>query len=104
MQDANGSRFELLLGEADWGRCTSTSGDGLVRTLADIWSDADAAEALVYDRELQSLTLAPRVARFRAVATDTPPDPLQRLGAAADAFGNVYWVADGGERIAVLGE
>jgi len=103
MKDANGSRFELLLGEADWGRCTSASGDGLVRPLADIWSDADAAEALVYDRELQSLTLAPRVARFRAVATDTPPDPLQRLGAAADAFGNVYWVADGGARIAVLG-
>lgn len=103
MKDANGSRFELLLGEADWGRCTATPEGGTRRTLGEAWTDTDAAEALVYDRQLQSLMLAPRVAHFRAAPSDAPADPQRRLGAAADAFGNVYWVAEGGAHIAVQG-
>jgi phage tail-like protein len=100
MLDANGSRFELLLGEPDWGRCLLADGSG--RTLAQEWGDRDAAEALVFERESQSLTLAQRVARFRAPPSDAPPDPARRLGAASDAFGNVYWIAEAGTRIEVL--
>ncbi|MBC5783435.1 hypothetical protein H8N03_10805 [Ramlibacter sp. USB13] len=102
MKDANGSRFELLLGEPDWGRCRAPAADGSLRPLAAIWSDEDEAESLVFEPESQSLTLAPRVARFRAAPTDTPADAARRLGAASDAFGNVYWIAQGGARIEVL--
>lgn len=102
MHDANGSRFELLLGEADWGRCTVDDGERGRRTLADVWGDSHADEALVFDPSLQSLLLALRVPRFRAARGDAPADPGRRLGAAADAFGNVYWIADGGARIDVL--
>lgn len=102
MHDANGSRFELLLGEADWGRCTVDDGAGGTRTLAAVWDDSSAEEALVFDRALQSLALAQRVPRFRAARGDTPADATRRLGAAADAFGNVYWIADGGARIDLL--
>jgi phage tail-like protein len=103
MKDANGSRFQLLLGEADWGRCEFMAGDGAWQPLGPAWQAGDTTVPLVYERERQSLCLAPRIARFRAAPSDTPADASKRLGAAADAFGNVYWIADGGARIDVLG-
>lgn len=102
MRDANGSRFELLLGEDDWGRCTLVEGAQAGRTLAQVWADTRADEALVFDPAQHSLMLAPRIARFRAPPGDTPADPQRRLGATGDAFGNVYWIAEGGARIDVL--
>lgn len=102
MRDANGSRFELLLGEEDWGRCTFGEGAHAGRTLAEAWADPRADEDLVFEAGQQSLMLAPRIARFRAPPGDAPADPQRRLGAASDAFGNVYWVAEGGARIDVL--
>lgn len=102
MRDANGSRFELLLGEEDWGRCTLAEGPHVGRTLAEVWADTRADEDVVYEPAQQSLMLAPQVARFRAPPGDAPADPGRRLGAASDAFGNVYWVAEGGTRIDVL--
>lgn len=102
MRDANGSRFELLLGEDDWGRCTFGDGEHAGRTLAQVWSDNRADEDLVFEPVQQNLMLAPRIARFRAPRGDVPADPERRLGAASDAFGNVYWVAEGGTRIDVL--
>lgn len=102
MRDANGSRFELLLGEDDWGRCTFGEGPHAGRTLAQVWADHRSDEDLVFEPAQQSLMLARQVARFRAPPGDAPADPGRRLGAASDAFGNVYWIAEGGSRIDVL--
>jgi phage tail-like protein len=103
VKDANGSRFELLLGQADWGRCRLVDGDGVSRTLADGWADASARSRLplAFDAEHQTLSLSPRISRFRAGPSDAPPDPARRLGAAADAFGSVYWITEAGARIDV---
>lgn len=104
MKDANGSHFELLLGEADWGRCTHADGEGVEASLAHSWASASGRDKLplAFDTASAALSLAGRISRFRASASDTPPDPAVRLGAAMDAYGSVYWVADGGARIDVL--
>ncbi len=102
MLDANGSRFALLLGQADWGRCELLDAAGPPR-LEDRW----AASALLpktplaWDEGAQALALAARISRFQAAQGDLPPDPARRLGAAADRHGNVYFIVDGGRRIDV---
>ena len=104
MKDANGSHFELLLGESDWGRCTHVDGDGVEATFAESWATASGRDKLplAFDAASGALSLAGRISRFRASVSDTPPDPAVRMGAAMDAYGSVYWVADGGARIDVL--
>jgi phage tail-like protein len=104
MKDANNSHFELLLGAADWGRCSHVDAAGVERSLAESWATAAGRDKLplAFDADSQALSLAGRISRFRAAPNDRPPDPATRLGAARDAFGNVYWVADGGARIDVL--
>ncbi len=109
MKDANGSRFALLLGLDDWGRCTLVPEDAAASplpppaTLAALWADPAqrSATPLEFDARASVLSLTRRVARFRAGSNDTPPDMQRRLGAAADGNGNVYWVADAGQRIDV---
>jgi phage tail-like protein len=103
MKDANGSRFELLLGPADWGRCThADAGDGVERPLAEGWATALGRDRLPLAYDCGGIALSRRISRFRAAASDTPPDPARRLGAAMDRHGSIYWVADGGARITVL--
>jgi phage tail-like protein len=104
VKDANGSHFELLLGEADWGRCTHVDSDGVERTLAHSWATVAGRDQLplAFDAASGALSLAGRISRFRAAPSDMPPDPAVRLGAAMDAYGSVYWVADGGARIDVF--
>lgn len=105
MQDANGSRFALVLGRADWGRCRTAAAGAQEggATLAESWATAagQAAAALAFDEAQASLSLAARVGRFRAGVGDNAPDPARRLGAAADPHGNVYAITDGGTRIVV---
>lgn len=103
MKDANGSRFELLLGQADWGRCTHVDEHGVESALARGWATAAGRDRLplAFDADAGSLSLSRRISRFRAAPSDSPPDPARRLGAAADAFGSVYWIAEGGARIDV---
>lgn len=107
MKDANGSRFGLLLGLGDWGGCALVAqrpGSSAAPTLAALWADPAkrSATPLEFDARSSVLSLTKRVARFRAGASDLPPDMQRRLGAAADGNGNVYWVADDGRRIDVL--
>ena len=107
MQDVNGSRFALLLGEGDWGACTVVSerfDSTEPPTLGTLWADPArrSSAPLEFDARSSTLALPRRVARFHAAASDTPPDVERRLGAAADGNGNVYWVADSGRRIDVL--
>ena len=104
MQDANASRFALLLGPRDWGACElETRGTLPTASLAALWADPGlrSAAPLSYDGSDQALTLSRRVARFRASAGDTPPNEALRLGAAADRHGNVYALVDGGTGITV---
>ncbi|MEL4178318.1 phage tail protein [Roseateles sp. PN1] len=103
MKDANGSHFELLLGQADWGRCTHVDADdGVERALAVGWATPAGRDRLPLAFEAGGIGLAKRIKHFRAAASDTAPDPARRLGAAMDRYGSVYWIADGGARIEVL--
>lgn len=104
MIDANGARFDLLLGRADWGRCrleTNDGGEG--PTLASLWDNPaiDETAPLSIDTRDGQLILARRVGRFQATPGDLPPDEGQRLGAAADAQGNVYAIVEQGRAIEV---
>lgn len=99
MLDANGSRFALLLGRADWGRCRlEAAGTPL---LDGLWSRAQAGTPLAYEAEVHAVALARRIGRFRAGRGDLPADPERRRGAASDRNGNVYAIVDGGARIEV---
>lgn len=80
--DANGTRFHLLLGRADW------VGSRLPAGLA--WHEAR-----------HGVGLAPLPFVFPARAGEAPLSPDARAGAARDRFGNWYWVADDGRSIRV---
>jgi phage tail-like protein len=73
--DANGTRYHLLLGERDW-----------TRTLS------DPVGSTAYDAERGDLTLRPLEFRFALRPGDRPSRLGDRRGAAADAYGNVYWI------------
>jgi len=88
--DANESRFHLLLTREDWGRCQL---DGVA--LTDRWQSSpaeDAATPVKWNDAAQELTLRPRLFRFLAARRDAPPRLSDRRGAAADRFGNFYWI------------
>lgn len=101
MIDANGSRFALLLGPDDWGRCLLDA-EGQP-PLGALWADELARDSspLQYDRDAQSLMLTRRLGRFRAGRGDVPPAAARRLGAAMDRHGNAYAIVDEGRRIDV---
>ena len=79
--DANGTRFHLLLGQADWASSSMTS--------------------LAWDPVRSEVTLQPRLLRVAAAAGAAPLALAQRRGAARDRFGNWYWIAAGGDEILV---
>jgi phage tail-like protein len=98
--DANGTRFHLLLGRADWGRCTSGA-----MTLAEAWDASppgDAGIGVAWDDKGNAVTLAPLTPRFIAAKGDVPPSLESRRGAARDAFGNTYWIDDTRKAIRVV--
>ncbi|MGV9386415.1 phage tail protein [Nonomuraea sp. NPDC003707] len=99
--DVNGTRFHLLLGEDDWGRCAgslSPPGEspvappvGTLVPLAEAWA-AERDTEVVYDRRSEELTLRPRPFVFPFASDAAPLDPAVRRGAARDRYGNWYWV------------
>ncbi len=98
--DANGTRFDLLLGRADWARCTDTAFGSGLETL---WSSSPPPaepSRLAWDEARQDLTLRPELLFFQAGASDRPVSLEDRRGAAADCFGNWYWISP--DRRAVL--
>ena len=101
--DANGTRFKLLLGAADWGACTEGSWGPPVddvlsvgaepRTLADSWNSVARREAgTSWDRERHELTLARTAWRFPTPAGEPAIAPEARRGAAMDRYGSWYWI------------
>lgn len=101
MQDANGSRFALVLGRHDWGQCRLDADEQ--PTLDALWSSELTRESapLAFDKDQSSIALSERTSRFVPGQGDVAPSATQRLGAAADAQGNVYAIVDGGQRISV---
>ncbi|NIJ18780.1 phage tail-like protein [Sphingomonas naasensis] len=91
--NADGQRFHLLLGEADWarGRVDDTT------TLEMVWDMpvGDQPEtAPGWDEERAELTLAPLRDPLAFTPGEVPLGPEVRRAAAADRFGNVYWIGD----------
>lgn len=99
--DVNGTRFQLLLGEDDWGACS----DGQVRIRPAVVSAEEAEGAdLAWDSERSELTLRPLLFQFVTPPKDTPPSLSVRRGAARDRYGNWYWIDATARRIFVLRE
>lgn len=96
--DANGTRYQLLLGFDDWGECTDVEGT----TLRERWRVAPPAATetklapesapVAWNSERYELTLQPRLFKFEAAPHDKPPKFEQRRGAGRDRYGNWYWI------------
>jgi phage tail-like protein len=84
--DANQTRFHLLLGEADWSRCTELQPDPF-RT--------------EWDKARYEVRLADKLFRFVASKFDLPPRIERRRGAARDRYGNRYWISESEQEIRV---
>lgn len=107
--NVNGSRFHLLLGRDDWGRCLAPMDDGAWRRLADWWSDASASPPvampsgsiepapLAWDARREDLRLQGQLIEIGAIPGEASPTLEGRRAAAADRYGNVYWI-DGDRR------
>ena len=102
--NVNGARFHLLLGPGDWGRCLGDP-DGSPRPLAALWSEPDDDTSSdtppAWDKARAELTLPPRLEILPATPGEAPLDLTARRGAAADAYGNVYWVSDNHQQLLV---
>ncbi|HKM52340.1 MAG TPA: phage tail protein, partial [Isosphaeraceae bacterium] len=85
LMDANGTRYQLLLGRDDW--LSSTNDD-------------EPTGGLVWDATRSALTLQPRLYHFAV-----PPGPGLSLdgrrGAGRDRFGNWYWIGPNRDEILI---
>ena len=114
--DVNGTRFHLLLGQANWdpawsppkgeerlGCTVETHGraPGVDPRDFDDRSDAsDTAPAVAWSARRAALTLWEHVFQFRA-SKGTELTPSMRRGAGRDRFGNWFWIDEGASRVLV---
>ncbi len=104
--DANGTRYQLLLGHADWGACLIDTPAGPQR-LTTVWQAGVTARSgdrppLAWDNARAEITLQPSL--FPAGPADTRRALAHRRGAGADANGNRYWIDDDTRRIYVYSD
>jgi phage tail-like protein len=86
--DANGTRFHLLLGRSDWGRCSIEG-----QPLSEAWDgQTGSAPELSWDAVRAEVSLRAELYRFIAGVGDQPPQLEDRRGAARDRYGNFYWI------------
>ena len=90
--DINGTRFHLLLGEPDWGRCLDAAG-ALQGRLGRAGCD------LAWDRASGALKLRPLLAFHRAPAGAPRLAPKDRRGTGRDRYGNWFRIAEDGRGI-----
>jgi phage tail-like protein len=93
--DSNQTRLQLLLGRDDWSRCTALDGTPVLPATGDISS------LFSWDSTRLELTLAPRLNVFQSSLGNRVPTMDQRRGAAADRFGNIYWISNSQTEILV---
>ena len=105
--NVNGSRFDLLLGRADWGRCLFDDGAD-VRTLDAWWEGAPAspspllpADLPAWDQLRHEIGIRPLTITLPATPTESPLSLEARRCAAADRYGNVYRIGDDRRTLAV---
>ena len=111
--NVNGSRFHLLIGEADWGRCLASQ-DGAAgswMTLSKAWAKSDASPpaasgegrdaALDWDEPAQQLRLKSLPIALGATPGDAPLTADMRRSVAADRNGNIYWIDNDPSRLRV---
>lgn len=112
--NVNGSRFHLLVGEADWGRCFAPLEDGTWRRLGDWWAgttasppalaspgDAVAEAPLAWDARRDELRLPGELITLGATPGESPFSLDARRAAAADRYGNIYWIDGDQSRLRV---
>ena len=88
--DVNGTRFHLIKGNADWRACFEERADG-TRVLK--W------ENLFLDTRKSVVTLNPLLLLFLNARGRMPLDLAARRGAAADMYGNWYWISNDRKQI-----
>jgi phage tail-like protein len=93
--DANGTRYHLLLGERDFASRRDVGQPIGAR------GEVAPGPGLVFDAERGELTLRPERFRFVASKGDRPVTLEDRRGAAADRYGNWYWIDDDRQTIRV---
>jgi phage tail-like protein len=95
--DANGTRYQLLLGEGDWASCSVEDGG----VLEDLWTASPPVSTdVLWDSQRNELTLRPELSAINA-PNPQPLDLADRRGAAQDVYGNWYWIAADRESIQV---
>ena len=101
MLDANQTRHHLLLGEADWKHChCAYSQDTPESNWIPLTAYSGSAVEWYADGQVVRLRALPF--SFPAPAQDDQPDfEHQRRGAAADQFGNWYWIDSSAQRVRV---
>lgn len=105
--NVNGSRFELLLGRQDWGRCRGGDGDG-AHTLDAAWKGAVASPPIDPDPQLPAweamrneVMLSARLIELPSTPAEQPFSLDARRPASADRHGNVYRIGDDRATLAV---
>jgi len=89
--DANGTRYQLLLGEGDWGGCREGGA-----ALSNVWNamaspaSPPVDSSFYWDPNRNELKLWPLLYAFPGNKDDRALQPSDRRGAAADRFGNFY--------------
>ena len=101
--DVNGTKFHLLLGRSDWGKCFSADGE----TLGEIWKKESNGETppeqkFDWNKKSNEITLQPQIFKFNASPKDKKPDLNVRRGGARDRYGNWFWIDETGTKIKVL--
>src|SRR5262245_5166654 len=92
--NVNGSRFHLLLGKDDWGRCMALAADGKRLRLATQWKRAAPSDEVPsWDTLRNRLTLAQIDADLPSTPHEVTYSPADRRAGAADAAGNLYVVS-----------
>jgi phage tail-like protein len=104
--NVNGSRFELLLGRDDWGRCLDGDNEH-ARTLADWWdllttsSPSAQPDLPAWDAQHNEISILPLAIVLPPTPTEAPLDLSARRCACADRYGNVYRVGDDGRSLVI---
>jgi phage tail-like protein len=97
--DVNGTRFHLLLGEADWRRARTAHGAQALPP--EDSPPSDEPRPLQWNSARYDVTLGEKTFRFPGSKNERPVSVDDRRGAARDQFGNWYWIAPDRQSILV---